>query len=98
MAARVDERVDVPSLVKFNVGESFTSYKCLQEKIKQYEAEKCVQFTHRDSRTLETAKKRVPGRVACANKELVYYTIHYACVFGGKNYQNKGTGQRPHQK
>ena len=66
MAARVDERVDVPSLVKFNVGESFTSYKCLQEKIKQYEAERCVQFTHRDSRTLETAKKRVPGRVACA--------------------------------
>ena len=68
MAARVDERVDVPSLVKFNVGESFTSYKCLQEKIKQYEAERCVQFTHRDSRTLETAKKRVPGRVACANE------------------------------
>ena len=42
-------------------------------------------------RTLELAKKRAPGHVACAKKELVYYTIHYACVFGSeKKYQKKG--------
>ena len=38
------------------VGDSFALYKSLHEKIKQYEAERCVQFTHRDSRTLEMAK------------------------------------------
>ena len=80
-------------LIAFKVGDSFTSYKSLHEKIKQYEAERCVQFTHRDSRTLEMAKKRVPGRVAGANKELVYYTIHFACVFGGKIIRIKGQGK-----
>ena len=33
---------------------------------------------HRDLRTLEMAMKRVPGCVACANRELVYCTIHFA--------------------
>ena len=55
-------------LIAFKVGDSFASYKSLHEKIKQYEAERCVQFTCRDSRTLEMAKKRVPGRVAGANE------------------------------
>lgn len=84
--------------VSFAVGDCFSSYTSLSENIKQYEVEKCVQLTHRDSRTLEMAKKRVPGRVACANKDLVYYTIHFACVFGGKKYQRKASGKRPHQQ
>ena len=42
--------------------DSFTSYASL----------------HRDLRTLEMAMKRVPGRVACANRELVYCTIYFA--------------------
>ena len=89
------EHVSERDPVSFNVGDSFPSYANLKDKIKQYEVERFVQLTHRDSRTLEMAKKRVPGRVACADKELVYYTIHFACVFGGKKYLRKGTGQRP---
>ena len=92
------EHVSQCDAVSFSVGDSFSSYTSLKERIKQYEVERSVQFTYRDSRTLEIAKKRVPVRVACARRELVYYTIHFACVFGEKKYQKKGTGQRPHQK
>ena len=68
------------------------------EKIQCYEAERFVQLIHRDSRTLEMAKKRVPKRVALAKSDLVYYNIHFACVFGGKKYVKKGTGERPNQR
>ena len=33
-----------------------------------------------------------------ANSVLVYYSIHYVCVFGGKKYKNEGTGQRSQQR
>ena len=62
--------------------ESFTSYKQLEEKVKIYERSNFVQLGHRDSRTLEAARKRVPIRVDGANNELKYYSIHLTCVFG----------------
>ena len=39
------------------VGESFTSYKHLQEKIEMFENTNFVQIGHRDSRMLEAARK-----------------------------------------
>ena len=83
---------------EFVVGELFISYRQLEEKVKIYEKSKFVQLGHRDSRTLETAKKRVPKRVDGANKDLKYYSIHFACVFGGKKYKNKSTGKRLNQR
>ena len=61
------EHVSQRDAVFFSVGDIFSSYTSLKERIKQYEVERSVQFTHRDSRTLEIAKKRVPVHVACAN-------------------------------
>lgn len=83
---------------EFVVGESFTSYEQLEEKVKIYERSNFVQLGHRDSRTLEAARKRVPIRVDGANKELKYYSIHLTCVFGGKKYKNKSTGKRVNQR
>ena len=82
---------------KFVVGDSFTSYKHLQEKIEMFENTNSIQLGHRDSRTLEAARKRVPKRVEGANKELKYYSIHLTCVFGGKKYKNKSSGKRTNQ-
>ena len=78
----------------FAVGDRFSSYKELDEKVKAYEKSRHVQLTHRDSRTLEASRKRVPKRVESANKALVYYSVHLTCVFGGKKYVNRGTGER----
>ena len=78
----------------FCLGELFSSYHDLQTKVKAYEKQAAVQLTHRDSRTLEGMKTRAPNRVKAANFQLIYYSICLCCVFGGKNYKNKSSGQR----
>ena len=78
----------------FCFGESFSTYHDLQAKVKTYERLAAVQLTHRNSRTLEGMKSRAPNRVKTANPQLVYYNIYFSCVFGGKKYKNKGSGQR----
>ena len=55
---------------------------------------KPVQLSHRDSRTLEATRKRAPNRVSQAKADLIYYSIHLVCIFGGKKYRNRGTGER----
>ena len=93
----MDEGNDsVSELVGFAVGERFDSYDDLIFKVKAFKKAMSVQLTQRDSRTLEAARKRVPKRVEVTKAELIYYSIHFACVFGGKKYKNKGTGQRTH--
>ena len=83
---------------KILVGDLFNSYEELEAKITSYQKNNFVQLARRDSRTLDLARKRVPKCVKRANSALVYYSIHYACVFGGKKYKNEGTGQRSQQR
>jgi len=59
------------SKISFTVGETFSSFKDLEEKLKLYQNDRYVQLTHRDARTLEMARKRVPKRVEKANKAFV---------------------------
>ena len=80
------------------VGDKFSSSKELEAKIVSYQNAKFVQLTKQDSRTLDRARKKVPMRVERANPALLYYTLHFACVFGGKRYKNEGTGQRSQQR
>lgn len=84
--------------VQLAVGSTFSSFEKLEAEVKAYQSEKFVQLVKRDTRTLEMASKRVPKRVEGANTALVYYSIHYACAFGGKSYKNEGTGQRRNQR
>ena len=84
--------------VSFAIGETLSSYDDLQKKLAKFEKSHSVQLTQRDSRTLEAAARRVPKRVKNANAALVYYSINFSCVFGGKKYNSKGSGKRPHQR
>ena len=84
--------------VGFAIGEKFSSYSALKEKISAYEESTNIQLNHSDSKTLEAARKRVPRKVEKARKDLVYYYINLSCVFGGKKYQCKGSGKRPRQR
>ena len=79
----------VSELASFEVGDQFSSYSDLTSRIKAFEKASSVQLSQRDSRTLEAARKRVPKRVEVAKAELIYYSIHFICVFGGKKYRNK---------
>ena len=82
--------------VTFEIGESFHSYSDLEAKVKSYEKSRSIQLT--DSRTLEAASKCVPKLVECAKPKLKYYSIHLMCLFGGKKYKNKGSGERTNLK
>ena len=86
------------SSCNFVVGECFSSYKQLKDKVEAYEKARSIQLGYRDSRTLEAAKKRVPKRVEGANFELKYYSIHLACLFGGRSFKSKCKGMRKHQQ
>ena len=81
----------------FVVGERFSSYKQLKEKVEVFEKANSIQFGYRDSRTLEAAKKRVPKKVEQANPELKYYSIHLTCMFGGRKFKSRSTGLRKHK-
>ena len=90
--------VQPSDVASFAVGDTFSSYDDLKKKLAEFEKSHSVQLTQRDSRTLEAAARRVPKRVKNANTALVYYSIIFSCVFGGKKYNNKGSGKRPHQR
>ena len=65
----------------------FSSFDDLRTKITEFEKTNYIQLTHRNSRTLEAARKRAPKKVTKANKELQYFNIHLACCFGGEKYK-----------
>ena len=57
--------------------------------------EKFVQLTHRAQfkDTGGCSRKGVLKRVEGAKSDPWYYTVHFGCVFGGKGYASKATGQ-----
>ena len=80
----------------FKLGDKFASLADLQTAITNYSKKHFVDLHKRDSRTLEAAvraKKISADR--CQKKELKYYSIKYACVFGGRdNFKGRGDGSR----
>ncbi len=83
---------------EIKVGDMYASFDELKTQIDKYQIEKSVQLVQRDSRTLETAKKRVLLKAEKANKNLIYYNLTFCCVFGGKDYQCKSSGKRLNQR
>ena len=82
----------------FVVGDRFSSYKELEQRIEVYEETNFIQLGHKDSRTLEGAKKRTPKRVENANKDLQYYSLCLSCNYGGKKYHQRSSGQRKQRR
>ena len=66
--------------MSFVVGETFASYTELEKIIKTYEVNKFVQVVHRDSRTLDTAIKRMPKREEGANEDECAIIASISCV------------------
>ena len=84
--------------MSLSVGDSFDSYSELKNRVREFERVNHTQLVHRDSRTLNAAKKRAPKVVERAKPELLYYSIHLTCVFGGKKYKQESKGVRRRQK
>ena len=79
----------------FYLGQSFSSYTELIEKIHLFKENEFVELSITDSRKLEKAKKS--GRISkgrLVNEDLVYYELKYACIHGGPEFHSKTTGKR----
>ena len=77
--------------VSFAIGEQFLSYEVLEEKIKRYEQQQCIQLYKRDCRSISSAARRTDKVI---RPELKYHDITYCCVNGGQKYKAKGVGKR----
>jgi len=84
--------------MNFVVGEKFSSYQQLEEKITAYQDGDNIQLVYTNSQTLDALEKRAPKRVQKANDKLRYYFLHLTCNLGGKQFQCIGSGQRTHHR
>lgn len=78
----------------FEVGDLFSSYNELVDRLEVHTAESFVHYWRRDTRTVAGAIMKTARNV---NPALKYYSVRYACVHGGQKYAKKGTGQRQTQ-
>ena len=76
---------------KFCLGEHFTSYDDLKEKMKKYEEEAFVNVWIRDSRIMEAARVK---KYIDRNPVIKFYEIRYACKHGGRKVKSESTGVR----
>ena len=75
----------------FSVGERFSSYTELEEKIRTYEQQTFCQLWKRDSRTIESAQKRLNRHLA---ENIKYYEVTFGCIHGGRRFKCRGEGKR----
>ena len=73
----------------FCLGEHFTSYNDIKEKMKKYEEENFVNLWVRDSRTIEAARVKKNY-----NPAIKFYEVRCACKHGGKKFKSERTGER----
>ena len=75
----------------FSVGERFSSYTELEEKIRTYEQQTFCQLWKRDSRTIESAQKRLNRHLS---ENIKYYEVTFGCIHGGRRFKCREEGKR----
>lgn len=77
------------------VGKYFDSYDSLKSFVKDYEQINFVQLSVDKSRKLETqkAKSVMNTKLGCSKSDLMYSSIKYKCIHGGK-FKSQGNGNR----
>jgi len=78
---------------EISVGDMFSSFRELEDKIKEFLTYSFTQLWMRDARTLAAASKRTPKRVQAVNADVKYYSV-YCCIHRGKTFKSSGHGQR----
>ncbi|XP_028413631.1 uncharacterized protein LOC114536483 isoform X1 [Dendronephthya gigantea] len=78
----------------FYVGRKFYTVNDFNEAKAKYEDIHFCELWKRDVRTLVSAQKRVPKRVANAELSLQYYSLKLSCKFGGRKAENRDDRKR----
>ncbi|KAH9378517.1 hypothetical protein HPB48_015059 [Haemaphysalis longicornis] len=77
--------------VNFSVGDKFSSFAELEEKIDRYCSAIYVKVWKKDARTIEAATKRVGKIAAGMSDALKYQTVKFCCIQGGKKFMTQAT-------
>ncbi|GAB0096547.1 uncharacterized protein DMENIID0001_120710 [Sergentomyia squamirostris] len=75
----------------FQLGDTFNSYQELEERLEAHSRESFVTYWRRDTRTVKGAHRKTSRRIS---KDLIYYSLRLACVFGGQKFLTRGQGKR----
>ena len=78
--------------VPIKVGDEFPTFLIFKETFEHYCSTNAVSTYIWDSQKIGTARKR--GIKREMKEELIYYSIKFGCVKGGKEFKAKGKGIR----
>ncbi|CAK9821430.1 hypothetical protein ANTRET_LOCUS160 [Anthophora retusa] len=80
--------------VSFHLGEMFDSYEELEHKLERFSKRSLVHYWRRDSRTVSGAHMKTARPIS---ERLKYYSVKYACIYGGQKFLPRGAGRRQSQ-
>ncbi|XP_032670523.1 uncharacterized protein LOC116843830 [Odontomachus brunneus] len=80
--------------VSFRLGEMFNSYEELEQKLERFSRCSLVHYWRRDSRTVSGAHMKTARPIS---ERLKYYSVKYACIYGGQKFLPRGAGRRQSQ-
>ncbi|KAG7196704.1 hypothetical protein KM043_016034 [Ampulex compressa] len=80
--------------VSFRLGEMFDSYEELEHKLEKFSKRSLVHYWRRDSRTVSGAHMKTARPIS---ERLKYYSVKYACIYGGQKFLPRGAGRRQSQ-
>lgn len=80
--------------VSFRLGEMFDSYEELEQKLERCSKHSLVHYWRRDSRTVSGAHMKTARPIS---ERLKYYSVKYACIYGGQKFLPRGAGRRQSQ-
>lgn len=83
--------ITIESAFSFRPGETFPSYDQFLTRLEQHSQRDLVHYWRRDSRTIEGASMKTSCPIQPA---LRYYSVRYACIFGGQKFETKATGAK----
>uniref|UniRef100_A0A6V7IYE1 ZSWIM3 N-terminal domain-containing protein n=1 Tax=Bracon brevicornis TaxID=1563983 RepID=A0A6V7IYE1_9HYME len=78
----------------FHLGEMFDSYEELEDKLEKFSKRSLVHYWRRDSRTVSGAHMKTARPIS---EKLKYYSVKYACIYGGQKFLPRGAGRRQSQ-
>ena len=77
--------------LSLKIGDEFPSFHAFQDAFSSFCSKNAVSTYIWDSQKIATARKR---GIKKSKEELVYYSIKFGCVKGGKSFKAKGKGIR----
>ncbi|XP_011049643.1 PREDICTED: uncharacterized protein LOC105143206 isoform X1 [Acromyrmex echinatior] len=80
--------------MSFHLGEVFDSYEELEQKLDRVSKHTLVHYWRRDSRTVSGAHMKTARPIS---ERLKYYSVKYACIYGGQKFLPRGAGRRQSQ-